>query len=68
MASEWDEEPYDWKLFRSGSLLLYQMATKVIGEKIKVDPLAADSAIRYCLSRVAGDPYNSARQNILELR
>ena len=38
------------------------MATKVIGERIKVDALAADSAIRYCRERVAGGPYNPARQ------
>ena len=62
--SEWDEGPgYDWAAIQERlALLLYQMATKVIGEKIKVDPLAADSAIRYCLSRVAGSPYNPARQ------
>ena len=62
--SEWDEGPgYDWAAIQERlALLLYQMATKVIGEKIKVDPLGADSAIRYCLSRVAGGPYHPARQ------
>ena len=37
------------------------MATKVIGESIKVDPLAAESAIRYCLERKAGARHNAAR-------
>ena len=62
--SEWDEATeYDWAAIQERlALLLYQMATKVIGERIKVDPLAADSAIRYCLSRVTGGPYNPARQ------
>ena len=61
--SEWDEGPgYDWAAIQERlALLLYQMATKVIGERINVDPLAADSAIRYCLSRVAGGPHNPAR-------
>jgi hypothetical protein len=62
--SEWDEATqYDWAAIQERlALLLYQMATKVIGEQIKVDPLAADSAIRYCQSRVAGGPYHPARQ------
>ena len=41
--SEWDEAiEYDWAVIQERlALLLYQMATKVIGESIKVDPLAA---------------------------
>ena len=58
------EEPYevDWPAVEERlAFLLYQMATLVIGERTKVDPLAADSAIRYCRGRVAGAPYNEAR-------
>jgi hypothetical protein len=63
--AEEPEEPYevDWPAVEERlAFLLYQMATRVIGERIKVDALAADSAIRYCLERVAGAPYNPARQ------
>jgi hypothetical protein len=62
-AIEDEATQYDWAAIQERlALLLYQMAEKVIGEKIKVDPLAADSAIRYCLSRVARGPYNPARE------
>jgi hypothetical protein len=59
------EEPYevDWPAVEQRlAFLLYQMATLVIGERIKVDALAADSAIRYCRDRVNGASYNPARQ------
>jgi hypothetical protein len=62
--SEWDEvHEYDWSGIQERlAFLLYQMATKVIGDQIKVDPLAADNAIRYCRERIAGGPYHPARQ------
>jgi len=54
---------YDWRSVQERlAFLLYQLATKVIGERIKVDPAAADSAIRYCLHRVTGGPYIPERQ------
>ncbi|WMT78870.1 hypothetical protein [Bradyrhizobium sp. Ash2021] len=64
LIDEWAEAiEYDWPAIEGRlALLLFQFATKVIGEKINVNPLAADSAIRYCQSRIAGGPYVPARQ------
>lgn len=59
------EEPcdVDWGAVEQRlAFLLYQMATKIIGERIKVDALAADNAIHYCRERASGAPYNPARQ------
>ena len=54
---------YDWEGIQERlAFLLHQLATKVIGETIKVDPLAADNAIRYCRERIAGGAYHAARQ------
>jgi hypothetical protein len=45
MSEELDE--YDWPAVEQRlAFLLYQMATKVIGER-KVDALAADSAVNW---------------------
>lgn len=59
LIDEWREGfEYDWPAIEGRlALLLFQFATKVIGERINVNPLAADSAIRYCQSRIAGGPH-----------
>jgi hypothetical protein len=45
----------DWPAIEQRlGLMLHQFATKVIGESVKVDPKAAESAIHYCRHRVAG--------------
>ncbi|WMT78226.1 hypothetical protein [Bradyrhizobium sp. Ash2021] len=63
MTEDCEACQYDWPAIEARlALLLFQFATKVIGEQINVNPLAAESAIRYCQSRVAGGPHNPARQ------
>jgi hypothetical protein len=64
MTEEWTEGvQHDWASIEQRlAVLLHMLATLCIGEKFKVDPAAAESAIRYCQERKAGEPYNPARQ------
>ena len=59
--TEWQDREHDWAAVQERlAFLLYQFATKGIGEKIRVDALAADNAIRYCRERIAGAPFHPA--------
>ncbi len=63
--SEPEKEGYDcdWQAIEQRlGFFLYQLADKSIGERVKVNPAAADSAIQYCRHRATGGRFIPERQ------
>jgi hypothetical protein len=54
---------YDWPAIEQRlGLMLCEFATKVIGERVKVNPAAAENAVQYCRYRATGGAFIPERQ------